>query len=202
VASQAVQTLVRADNAVGYFLPSTLGGIYGQAQYAFGEGNGDNKYAGGRIGYAAGPLNTAIAYGQTWTNTAHKVETWDGGATYEFGRFKLFGQFAYLAYDQWDRTNYLVGATVPVGAGYIRAAYTYSEFDGPACAAALMTTCEDAQLLAIGYVHDLSKRTALYTTAALLVNGANGALTLPGGPNGMRRGENSQGVEAGIRHNF
>ena len=70
VASQAVQTLVRADNVVGYFLPGKLfGGLYGQAQYAFGEGNNDNKYAGGRIGYAAGPLDMALAYGQTWTNT-------------------------------------------------------------------------------------------------------------------------------------
>jgi predicted porin len=141
VASQAVQTLVRA--VVGYFLPSNLGGVYGQAQYAFGEGNGDNKYAGGRIGYAAGPLEAAIAYGQTWTNTPKKVKTWDGGATYDFDVVKLFGQFAYLAYDPWDRTNYLIGAYVPIGVGVIRAAYTYSEFHGPPCPPAL-TTCANA----------------------------------------------------------
>ena len=201
VASQAVQTLVRADNVVGYYLPGTLGGFYGQVQYAFGEGNGDNKYAGGRFGYANGPLEAAIAYGQTWTNTSHKVKTLDGGATYDFDTFKLFGQYADLKYDRWKRTIYLVGATVPVGVGLIRASYTHSKFDGPACPAAL-TTCDDANQLALGYVHLLSKRTALYATGAVIDNGDKGALTVPGGPSGMRRGEKSRGFEAGLRHIF
>ena len=202
VASQAVQTLVRADNVVGYFLPGKLfGGLYGQAQYAFGEGNNDNKYAGGRIGYAAGPLDMAVAYGQTWTNTPERIRTWDAGATYDFGIVKLFGQYAYLEYDQWDRTNYLIGASVPVGNGLIRASYTYSQFDGPGCPPTV-TTCDDASQFALGYVHNLSKRTALYTTAAYLDNDSNSAIGIPGGPAGIGRGENAMGVEAGIRHAF
>jgi predicted porin len=55
-------TLVRANNTVGYFLPA-LGGLYGQVQVAAGEGATGNKYMGGRIGYAAGPVNVAVAYG-------------------------------------------------------------------------------------------------------------------------------------------
>lgn len=202
VASQAVQTLVRADNVVGYFLPGNLGGIYGQAQYAAGEGNDDNKYVGGRIGYAAGPLDVALAYGQTWTTTPQRVKTWDAGVSYDFGIVKLFGQYAYLEYDQWDRTNYLVGATVPVGvAGLVRASYTYSKFDGPGCPPRL-TNCDDGNQVALGYVHNLSKRTALYTTAALLDNASNGAISIPGGPAGIGRGEKSVGVEMGMRHAF
>lgn len=201
VASQAVQTVVRADNMVGYFLPRNLGGFYGQVQFAFGEGNGDNKYAGGRFGYAAGPLETAIAYGQTWTNTSRRVKTLDGGATYDFATVKLFVQYAHLEYDRWKRANYLVGAAVPVGVGVIRAAYTHSKFRGPACPASL-STCDSANQLAVGYVHNLSKRTALYATGALIDNGDNGALTVPGGPSGMARGEKSRGLELGMRHIF
>ena len=182
-------------------LPANLGGVYGQVQYAFGEGNGDNKYTGGRIGYAAGPIETAIAYGQTWTNTTSKLKTLDGGVSYDFSVVKLFAQYADLRYDRWKRANYLVGATVPVGLGLIRASYTHSNFDGPACPASL-TTCDDANQLAIGYVYFLSKRSALYTTAAIIDNSANGALTVPGGPNGMHRGEKSHGFEAGLRHIF
>ena len=66
--------------------------VGGQAQYAAGEGNNDNKYAGGRIGYAAGPLDVAIAYGQTWTNTPERLKTLDAGVIYDFGVVKLFGQ--------------------------------------------------------------------------------------------------------------
>ena len=68
----------RKANSVGYFLPSGLGGFYGQAMYGFGE-NVDSsalldnpatannarigRYAGGRFGYANGPIDVAVAYG-------------------------------------------------------------------------------------------------------------------------------------------
>lgn len=209
IGTQTLLTMLRADNAVNYFLPPRLGGIYGQATFALGEGPAsptniggtNNKYAGGRIGYAAGPLDAAIAYGQTWTTTPEKLRTWDVGISYELGFLKLFGQYATLEYDQWDRKNYMIGATVPVGAGYIRGSYTHSSFDGPACPAAV-TTCDDAAQVAIGYVHNLSKRTALYTTAAVIDNGDGAAISLPGGPAGLGRGERSVGFEMGVRHSF
>ncbi len=201
VSSQPVQTLVRADNVVGYYLPATLGGVYGQVQYAFGEGDGNNKYAGGRIGYAAGPLDVAVAYGQTWTNTPEKLTTLDAGATWDFGGFKLFSEYADLKYAQWSRKNYVIGAAVNVWAGVIRTSYAHSAFDGPACPAAVMT-CDDATMFNVGYVYNLSKRTAVYTTAAFIDNGDRAAIALPGGPPGMKVGERSTGFEAGIRHNF
>ena len=36
--SGTASTVVRSNNSVGYFLPGNLGGVYGQAMYAFGEG--------------------------------------------------------------------------------------------------------------------------------------------------------------------
>src|SRR5205823_11262464 len=82
-------TLVRANNTIGYFLPSNLGGIYGQAQVAANEGpataTAANKYAGGRIGYAAGPIDVAAAYGQTWLIGDGKYKQWDIGGSWDFG---------------------------------------------------------------------------------------------------------------------
>src|SRR5262249_46348367 len=89
---QAVDPLIRADNVVGYHLPGELGGVYGQAQYAFGEGNDNGKYAGGRIGYAKGPFDAAMAYGQTWTTTPERLKTLDVGMSWDFGFMKLMGQ--------------------------------------------------------------------------------------------------------------
>jgi predicted porin len=215
---QAIDTITRADNVVGYFLPANLGGIYGQAAYAFPEGNENNHYAGGRIGWQAGPFNAALAYGQTWTNTSGHVKTADLGVSWDFGFFKLMGQVASLQWspDQGDvtRTNYLIGTTIPVGAGIIRAAYTYSDFtnDGPACPAAVtvsgtttLLNCDNAQMFSLGYIYNLSKRTAVYTTVALIDNDDNSAIThtpsktlVP--PQGF--GEKSTAFEMGIRHAF
>ena len=64
-------TFVRADNSIGYFLPSNIGGVYGQFMAAAGEGGGNGttsinpgRYLGGRIGFAAGPFDVAAAYAQ------------------------------------------------------------------------------------------------------------------------------------------
>ena len=58
-------TFSRADNSVGDLLPSGLGGLYGQALVAAGEGNDNNRYRGARIGCASGPLDVAAAHGRT-----------------------------------------------------------------------------------------------------------------------------------------
>ncbi len=84
---------VRASNSVGYFLPPGLGGLYGQAMYAFSGATTydpgtltppgaaavaanpalaktpDNAragaYIGGRVGYTNGALNVALGYAQS-----------------------------------------------------------------------------------------------------------------------------------------
>ena len=156
VGVQAVDTLVRADNVVGYFLPGNLGGIYGQAQYAMGEGdaaaNRNNQYAHGRIGYKAGPFNVAVSYGQTWTIGPDRLTALNVGGSWDFGFMQLMGQYAALALgddvQDLERTNYLIGVNVPVGAGLIRASYVFSDFsnDGPACPATIGTHRRGNQL--------------------------------------------------------
>jgi len=216
---QAVDTLTRADNVVGYFLPANLGGIYGQAQYAFAEGsapvNRNNQYAGGRVGYRAGPLNAAVAYGQTWTPGPDRLKTWDVGVSWDFGVAQLMGQYATLEYGDLERTNYLIGVNVPVGAGIIRASYVFSDFsnDGPVCPAVLPGSvtvanpagtppnCGDGQMFAIGYIHNLSKRTALYTTVSYIDNDDGSAITHTPSKNNTS-GNASTAFEIGLRHAF
>ena len=60
----AAPDYVRANNAIGYFLPSNIGGVYGQVMAAAGEGNNAGRYVGGRVGFAAGPFDVAVAYAQ------------------------------------------------------------------------------------------------------------------------------------------
>ncbi len=184
---------VRASNSVGYFLPPNLGGFYGQVQYSLHENtttdatsttaassSSAGRYVGGRFGYANGPLDVALAVGQNVAaDTAtleRKVQTINLGASYDFGPVKLFGELSNVknkfdtalgnSHDTYD--GYLIGASVPVGAGLIRASYSVVRYNEGAAG----VTGEDprAQKLAIGYVHNLSKRTALYATVARVNN--------------------------------
>lgn len=77
-----------------------------------------------------------------------------------------------------DLYGYLLGVTVPVGPGMIRAAYWQGKYDLNTS----FTTCADpkADKLALVYVHNLSKRTALYAAIARIDNKNGAALTVSG----------------------
>ena len=228
---------VRASNSVGYFLPPNLGGFYGQLQYSFAENTSTSatsttaatsssagRYVGGRFGYANGPLDIALGVGRsTALDTAaleRSVQTINLGASYDFGPVKLFGELSNVknkfdysaAADTHDSYNgYLIGATVPVGAGLIRVAYSQVRYNEGAAG----VTGEDplARKLAVGYVHNLSKRTALYATVARVNNrndvnytGSLVSASTTGygstgvGFSGLPR--SSTGYDFGIRHAF
>jgi predicted porin len=204
---------VRANNMVQYFLPANLGGFYGQISYAFDEipgGNDAGQYWGGRVGFAQGPFNVAAAYGHTEGGTpaaaaAPEVTTWNLGGQWDFGMAKLMGQYDHTKYDIGgaDTTlkSWLIGGLIPVGAGEIRLSYSRTKLSDTG------TNEPQASQWAIGYVHNLSKRTALYATYAHLKNKDGAALpiqaslpqagVLPGTFN-----SSSNGVDLGIRHSF
>ena len=231
---------VRASNSIGYFLPAGLGGFYGQAMYAFHEkdkfepGTGTPKtlnnartgrYVGGRVGYANGPLDMAVAYGTStvaddyYRGLTVMLNTVNAGASYDFGPVKLYGEYSRVELDldndgAWpidtnrSAKGWLLGATVPVGVGLIRVAYS---------AVSLGTNRFPSQngdpkadKWAIGYVHNLSKRTALYATAARIHN-RNGYDLIVGGPGfvsapaqsaAVYTPNSSSGYDIGIRHAF
>jgi predicted porin len=191
-------TTVRASNSFGYFLPPNLGGFYGQAQYFLGE-NAENGAAteddgqgwGLRVGFASGPFNVALGY--TRTNFAvGDVEMMNLGGQWDFGMARLQAQYVRDEAVGTDARGWLIGALVPVGAGEIRASYSQYRIDAG--------TDPRVRKLALGYVHNLSKRTAVYTTVARVRNNGGSAVALGGATTSAN--SSSTGFDIGVRHSF
>ena len=193
-------TAVRASNSIGYFLPRNLGGFYGQAQYYTGE-NGpgllhdDGKGLGARIGFASGPFNVAAAFSRT-RYAAGNVHQNNIAGQWDFGVAKLMAQYERDENGSVDGRGWLLGSLIPVGAGEIRVAYSRYTADTNIAGAADPRTNK----WALGYVHNLSKRTALYTTWAHVSNKGGAAQALNGSVTAING--SSSGLDLGIRHSF
>ena len=198
-----VDTITRADNQVQYMTPA-LGGFYGTVSVAAGEGTSGKKYYGGRAGYATGPLNVSVAYGET-TVTANtqgddKYSTGEIGAAYNFGFVKVNG---YFQQEKWGDVKLQVthvGASVPLGSGTVRVGYTNANASGKT-SAGVDTSSNDANQIALGYIYDLSKRTSVYGTLAKVSNKGSAAFAVDTNPAAVA-GKDSTGYEIGLRHSF
>ncbi len=202
-------TFVRADNAISYFLPSKIGGIYGQFTVASSEGAATNpgRYIGGRLGFAAGPIDIAAAYATQrldLTPGQPSQKTANIGGSYDLGVAKLMGYFdrdtlSYAGVDKKEN-RYSLGVSVPVGQGEIKGGYDYSKLNNNGASTKISK-------FAVGYVYNLSKRTALYSTVARLSN-SNGTTVGIGGNTGGTAapspvaGGKSMAAEVGLRHFF
>ncbi|HEY3047083.1 MAG TPA: porin [Polaromonas sp.] len=194
---------IQISNAVSYFLPQNLGGFYGQAQVALGEqlSNAANKnqgdYRGLRLGYRQGPLHAALATGKLKGDVSDNDLTANNlGLSYDFGVAKPIFLWASEKRGALKVTATQLGVTVPVGLGELRAAY--SRYD-------TANSNADWSKYAIGYGHNLSKRTQVYGTYAHLSNkaGAQKSIGVQGlTATGTTLGGRSSGYEVGIRHFF
>ena len=201
--SQSSGQGTRADNQIAYFLPGNLSGIYGRASVASGEGTAGKKYAGGRLGYAAGPLDVSASYGQYTVAPLlgdDKFKTADFGASYDFGVAKAMGYYTESKFAAQKIASYSLGVIVPVGLGQIKAAYTHANASGTN-AAGFNVDANDADQVALGYVYNLSKRTAVYGTGAYVKNKGNATFAVASTPT-LVAGAKSTGLELGIRHSF
>lgn len=195
-------TLVRANNTIGYFLPS-MGGVYGQVQVAAGEGVAGNKYFGGRIGYAGGPVNVAAAYGKTNKDggLADDYTDLNFGGSVKFGPATIIAQYSKRDFLARSQKTGLIAATIGFGQSTLKASYVKSAGDQ-----STSTTDFDADQFAFGYQYDLSKRTAIYATYSALDNNGTAAtgsrFTIGQGPAQTRGGDNSKGYAVGVRHSF
>jgi predicted porin len=201
-------TAVRASNSVGYFLPGNLGGFYGQYQHYLGENasgafnSNDGTGDGFRVGWANGPINVAVAMSETNNHpaagTEAKIKQNNVGAQWDFGVAQLMGQYSWDSVGSTDGRGGLIGALFPIGAGQIRLAYSEYKIE-PGGGLADPT----AKKWALGYVHNLSKRTAVYVTYANLKN-SNGsaASAAPGAAGAPGINAKSDAWDLGIRHSF
>ncbi|MBC5781321.1 porin [Ramlibacter sp. USB13] len=208
-------TNLRASNSIGYFTPGCdpylCRGLFAQVMIAFGENpsgtpqEDNGKVAGLRVGYATPTWEASIAQSRTRNDTVREFTQTSGGGAVEAG----FARLMVLAGE--NRTGrpvaalnngtrapfWQLGALVYAGAGYVPIAYTRVSRNDP--------QDSHATKLAFGYVYNLSKRTALYTTYAHIEN--RNALALPvnvgadAGPAPLP-GRSASGWDVGVRHTF
>ncbi|PXW97117.1 putative porin [Sphaerotilus hippei] len=205
VLGSGADTKSRIDNGVNYILPSNLGGFYGEVAAAPGEGTAGKKYIGTRLGYAAGPVDVSLGYGQTDASlsTDDKLKVLSLAASYDLKVVKLFGAVVQSKYlSQKQRVSH-VGVIVPVStAGKFRVSFANSNLSGTSTTGASVDA-NDANQFALGYIHSLSKRTELYTTYAQIKNKGSSALSVAT-VNGytIKAGDKSRGLEFGVKHSF
>lgn len=195
-------TVLRVDNSVGYFLPS-MGGLYGHLQVAAGEGVTGNKYMGGRLGYESGPINVGFAYGKTETgSTTPDFKNYNIQFNYKLGFATLHTLYDVKEWSPRKTRDLSIGATVPVGPGAVKVGYTRADRSGGPAGSGF-ADADDSTRIGIGYVYDLSKRTAVYTTYGQVSNkGAARSSVMYTPPAAMLGGEKSSGLEFGVRHTF
>jgi len=198
----------RLSNTVAYLTPKGLGGFYGHGMVALGENASnaaaaagkDGNYFGLRVGYANGPVHVAVGHGHTrysaGSTLAGDYVHSNAGASYAFNGFTLMGQWFTDEIQSAARTKqsgWLLGGTMKVGAaGELRASLARAN---------VANSPNDGQLWAVGYIHHLSKRTALYGTYARVDNRGAGVLFHNGRPTTVPGG-NTSALDLGVRHSF
>ncbi len=200
-------TTVRSSNAIQYLLPGGLGGLEGGAMVAAGEGGaaaaGQHKVMGVRLGYVAGPVNASIAH----TRSENDLTAGDAfadtslGASYNFGVVRVSLAMRRFEHATARQTHVLLGAWVPVGP-HGEAKVSIHQVNLAGSVGTTNIDANDAKQIGVGYVHNLSKRTALYGTLARIDNAGAATYAVPGGPSGLEGGGKSAGVDLGIRHTF
>ena len=194
----------RTENAISYTSPNFSGFKIG-AEYGFGEKQKarDSRYFGMGATYDNGPLSLGLGYDRLNSNTmdgllaASDLKTVHLGGAYNFGVAKLLAFYKQSKVSNAPKfKTFGLGVSAPVGAaGEVRASYNnykISDDNGK------------ADQLSLGYVHNLSKRTALYGTYAYIKNkdGLDFELNGAMGGAGLKDGEKQHGLQLGVRHAF
>lgn len=190
----AGQVAVRASNSVAYLSPS-FSGLTVWAQTYMGENASNAASQAGdgnaiRVAYDRGPFSAAIAFSKTTTGAGTDIQSGNIGASYNLGVAQLIGMYTKDTNTiAPDVTGYTLGALVPMGKGTIRVAFSNND-NGTA----------KTDQFALGYVYDISKRTALYGTFATVNNSGGASAALNGATTSVNGSSN--GFDLGIRHSF
>ena len=197
----------RIDNTVAYYSP-TVSGFSGSALYGFGEVPGNNsasRTVGLSLGYTKGPAVVALAYNRrdNSASTDNERAALLGGS-YDFGVVRVHAAYddvrGYnsLALVPVHITDQMLGVSAPVGPGRFMASYLRKKDK--------VNADTDAHQWAIGYVYDLSKRTALYASYANATNQKNSRINTRYNvnftDNGGTPGTPDKVYDIGIRHSF
>ena len=203
---------LRSSNMISYYTPNfsgfTAGLGYGFDEKADTTNSKKGRYVGGYVAYDNGPLSVALSYDES----SALVLTSPAATGADRNRLTLGGSYdlnvvklnAILQQTKDDvpggserKVNaYMLGASAPVGAGEVK--LQYALYDQKAIDS-------KAHQISLGYVHNLSKRTAVYGTVAYMDNKDASKLNLSAkglGTIDARAGDSQTGVQVGIRHSF
>ena len=212
----------RTENAISYYTP-TISGFRAGINYGFGEQvkARDSRYVGVGLAYDNGPISVGFGYDRQnnvaataaaalfTSKTAQDLSTWQLGGSYNFGVAKAAALYKETKYEDIPGSDaptaklktFGLGVTAPVGAGEVRASYNHHRLTG------LGDTLK-ADQFSLGYVHNLSKRTALYGTYAYIKNKENNGYNMTMELNGAMAGAGlkdsgaQHGFQVGVRHAF
>ena len=196
----------RTNNAIKYASP-TLAGVKGELTYAPGELSGSSRAGrtlGGSLGYGVGALTLRLAYNDVVNPTDTSVaKVAFVGAKFDAGPVVVaigyaVNKAAFSANNNIsnpDSRDLLAGVTVPLGAGSLMASYIKKSDKAGS---------NDANQVAVGYTHALSKRTNLYTSYAKIHNTApnTDATAFYRVGNAIDGGTGNSALNLGIRHSF
>ncbi len=185
-------SITRSNNQISYYTPGSTG-FFAHGAVAAGEGSLGNKHMGARLGYRSKALMAIVSYGSTERIAAADLDRLVVGATYDFGGFKLFGQYVNSEEGTVEQDNILLGVTAKVAGLDLRA--SYHKMDGGGSIAN-----RSADHISLGLAKPLSRRTALYGTYSRISNTNSSFTVATGSP--LTAGNNSTGYEVGIRHSF
>ena len=189
-------TIVRASNSVAYISPNMSGFVvWGQMYFGENASNAASQAGDGgavRVQYDNGPLSLAVAYAKTTTGAGTDVQSTNFAGSYDMKVAQLIGFWNKDANTgAKDVVGYTVGALVPVApAGTVRVSFSSSDNGAGA----------KTDKFSLGYVYDMSKRTALYGTFASLSNSGGAAQALNGAATPANG--SSTGFDLGVRHAF
>lgn len=188
---------VRASNTIAYISPKVLGGFSLNAQHWRGENvsgtptSGDGTGGGGRLMYDNGPYAAALTFMRTKYANGSAIYRSLAGA-YDFGPARFSFNANKDQQGSLKQNGWMVALTVPVGVTQFKASYSGIRTN--------QAGEPEGKKLALGVVYNFSKRTAVYSTLAMIRNSGGGTYAFSGVTTAPNR--SSTGFDVGIRHHF
>ena len=191
---------VRLNNSVHYTTPS-FAGLSASGEVALGETTGNwkaGRVLGAAVSYAAGPAYAGFSFYDLANPNGVGSARRDYllGGTYDFGVVKAHALVEKANGDPTgaiglDTLDLMAGVSVPLGGGSLLASYIRHDDRG--------ALDRDANQAGVAYNYPLSKRPAVYTAFARIVND-NGATFHVG--NATETGIGNKAFNLGVVHNF
>lgn len=209
--SGVIRSISRVNNSIVYMTPAS-NGFSGTLMAGLGEKVAGTRYGflgSGSVKYLSGPLGLGFVYLQLnkADPTQENKKIWNLSGSYKFGDFQLLGGLQQTKNDVQtanvndDRDEFVVGGVYTRGLGQIRASYGHAKVKD--------ADSSSVSHASIGYLHNLSKRTALFgivqairnpDNLAYRPNGYSYDATADGMPAGA--GVNARSIGLGVRHRF